>query len=37
MKTFTCREMMLNPNHTQADREKWLAWFQGEWDKKKDK
>lgn len=29
------REMMLNPNHTQEDREKWFAWFQGEWDKKK--
>ena len=28
------REMMTNPNHTQADREKWFAWFQGEWDKK---
>jgi len=30
------RELMLNPNHTQADREKWFSWFQGEWDKKKD-
>jgi len=28
------RELMQNPNHTQADREKWFAWFQGEWDKK---
>lgn len=30
------REMMLNPNHTQEDREKWFNWFQGEWDKKKE-
>ena len=29
------RDTMTNPNHTQADREKWFAWFQGEWDKKK--
>ena len=28
------RELMMNPNHTQADREKWMKWFQGEWDKK---
>lgn len=28
------RELMQNPSHTQADREKWFAWFQGEWDKK---
>lgn len=31
------REKMTNPNHTQEDREKWFKWFQGEWDKKKDK
>jgi hypothetical protein len=30
------RELMMNPNHTEADREKWFGWFQGEWDKKKD-
>ncbi len=28
------RELMTNPNHTQADREKWIAWWQGGWDKK---
>ena len=28
------RDLMMNPNHTQADREKWFNWFQGEWDKK---
>jgi hypothetical protein len=28
------RELMLNPNHTEADRAKWFTWFQGEWDKK---
>jgi hypothetical protein len=31
------RDLMTNPNHTQEDREKWFKWFQGEWDKKKDK
>ena len=29
------RATMMNPNHTQEDRAKWFAWFQGEWDKKK--
>jgi hypothetical protein len=24
------RDKMMIPNHTQADREKWFAWFQGE-------
>ncbi len=28
------RDKMMNPNHTQADREKWFTWFQGEWNKK---
>jgi hypothetical protein len=28
------RDLMLNPNHTQVDRAKWFAWFQGEWEKK---
>ena len=28
------RDTMNNPNHTQADREKWFAWFQSEWNKK---
>ena len=28
------RDLMMNPNHTQADREKWFARFQGEWEKK---
>ena len=28
------RDLMMNPSHTQADREKWFNWFQGEWDKK---
>ncbi len=30
----TMRELMLNPNHTEDDRKKWFAWFQGEWNKK---
>ena len=30
------RDMMQNPNHTQEDRAKWFAWFQGEWDKKEE-
>jgi hypothetical protein len=28
------RDMMSDPNHTEEDRKKWFAWFQGEWDKK---
>jgi len=28
------RDTMADPNHTEADREKWFAWFQAEWDKK---
>lgn len=30
------RDMMANPNHTEEDRKKWMAWFEGEWDKKSD-
>ena len=30
------RDLMMNPNHTQEDRAKWFAWFQGEWEKKKE-
>ena len=29
------RDMMTNPNHTEADKKSWFEWFQGEWDKKK--
>ena len=28
------RELTTNPNHTKADGEKWMAWWQEEWDKK---
>ena len=28
------RDIMSDPNHTEEDRKKWFAWFQGEWDKK---
>ncbi|MEK7193636.1 MAG: hypothetical protein AAB652_02500 [Patescibacteria group bacterium] len=28
------RDMMSNPNHTEEEKKKWFAWFQGLWDAK---